>query len=574
MSFDILSVAIVLGFAILFHECGHFAAAKLVGIRVLKFSLGFGPKIFSFKKGHTEYILSAFPLGGYVRMAGDEWGEEHELNPWEFLAQPPMRRNFVVLAGPVMNVVLAFIFYFLILSVFGNPFVGTTEIGVVMPDSPGEEAGLRPGQRILSVEGKSMENWEDVLESASILDEESLSFEVASATGTFSCDVVVSVTRSADLLNTVPPIVAYVVPESAAESLGIRTGDEIMKVNGVGVSQWGEVREQISGQWVENSSGERQGLPVDLSWQDTAGQLRQGSCTPEVVIPEGSGEPVARIGFSVRFPIIYSDPNYVSSLGIAPAIQPIIGNVSRGSPAQEAGIQPGDVLLSIDGHEIDNWYAAARIIAEAFVLSDAGVAEGRPMSVAWLGKEQEIHTEEITPYVNKEYQEVYSGQRTAIAHLGISPQTDREYPGIFRSFYMAFETLFRNFILFIAILFRLVTAQISPKVIGGPIEIMRMSAQFGREGLRMFLGFMAMINLNLAIVNLLPIPIVDGGHILLYSIEAVRKKRFTARQMEIAMYIGFAILVPIIVWVFYNDLSRFDWGRLLRFFKSSPSPSP
>ncbi len=151
---------IVLSILILVHEFGHFIVAKRCGVRVEKFSFGFGPKLFSIKRKDTEYLISLVPLGGYVKMAGDEPGEKLEHKPWEFLSRPVSVRFRIIFAGPLLNYVLAFLI-FSVIFMFGSPTL-TTEVGSILKDYPAEKAGLAIGDKIVAVDGKAVKHWEDM----------------------------------------------------------------------------------------------------------------------------------------------------------------------------------------------------------------------------------------------------------------------------------------------------------------------------------------------------------------------------------------------------------------------------
>lgn len=564
MGFDVLSVVIVLGLAILFHELGHFIVAKLLGVRVLKFSIGFGPRIAGLRRGHTEYILSAIPMGGYVKMAGDEWGQEHDDAPWEFLAQKPMHRNLIVLAGPFMNVVLAYFFYFLILAFWGQFYVATTEVGVVDAGSAAAMAGLQPGHRISSIGGETVNSWDDVM--STLMSGRSTSYEVqvSSATGKFKTEIKADFSEKTDPAASLPPVIGSLSPKGVAKSMAIEPGSTVVSVNGAPVATWEELRQAIAGLAILDESGEARPLALSLVWRDKSGKQYEGQAMPDVSVAEGTGEPQARIGIYLKFPAIYSDPHYVHGIGIAPSVQPLIGNVSRRSPAERGGLREGDRVLALDGEAVKDWYDFQQRISECFTFSNDGLLVGSDVRIDWLDSNGAMHSSTITTAVVKQYQEPFSGQLTPFAYIGVSPLLDRKYSGILSAFGDAAKTLVTNCWMFLLVIYRLIAGQVSPKILGGPIEIMRMAAQYGRKDMSTFLGFMAMVNLNLAVINLLPIPIVDGGHILLYSIEALRKKRFTVKQMEIATYIGLGILLPLILWVFVNDLSRIEWSRLFR----------
>ena len=339
-----------LGILIVFHEFGHFLLAKLSGVGVLTFSVGFGPKIWVKKRGETEYALSAFPLGGYVKMVGENPDEEVSAAELEksFAHKSLLKRTAIVFAGPGFNLVLAVFLFMLVFAFYGVP-VMSTQVSNVTAGSPAEKAGILKGDRITAIDGKP-------------------------------------------------------------------------------VSEWGELAETIK---------TSRGKPINLD-------IQRGSDALQVAVQPNRSE-----GKN-----IFGEPREEWLIGIA----------------SQATIEKGNAGLSI-----------SRAIAQTYEISKLTL--------------------------------------------------------------LAF--------------YKMLVGDVSPRNIGGPIMIAQMAGQQAQEGLGSFLGFLAVLSINLGVLNLLPVPVLDGGHLLLFLVEAVIRRPVSIKYREIAQQVGICLLGLLMVYAFYNDIVRF-----------------
>jgi regulator of sigma E protease len=427
----LVSFIIVLGVLIFIHELGHFAVAKWSGVGVEKFSLGFGPKLVGFKKGETEYVLSLLPLGGYVKMTGENPGEEVSESEKErsFTHKPVSTRAMIVVAGPVMNLVLAVLLMPIIFM-----------IGIQLP---------------AYMEG--------------------------------------------------PALIGYVVPGEPADMAGIRKGDIVISADAKGVRNWEEF---ISTLTLSPNT------PLQLVLERDASNL-EITLVPEVVEETGGG---------------YA--------GIYPPMRPVIGSLSAGYPAMEAGLEDGDVILAIDGTEITHWAEL-----EGFVKKDG-------MERTFLiGRGTDIFSVKIKPKMNEEMK---------VFLIGISRSEDmvfRRYgffDAITHGVGSSIEMTGRLFM----VLKGLVVGRYSLKALGGPIMIAQVTGRAVEAGLVDLLSLISFLSLQLGIINLFPIPVLDGGHLVFFGIEAIKGKPLSDRFMGVAQQIGIAFLIALMVLVTYNDILR------------------
>jgi regulator of sigma E protease len=250
---NLIAFILVLGFLIFAHEAGHFGVAKLFGVRVLVFSFGFGKRLFGFRKGETDYRVSLIPLGGYVRMAGDAAEEERAGAPDEFLSKPKWQRFLILFAGPAMNILIAIVFI-AFLNMSGNEVLRESGpvIGRVLPDKPAAAAGLQTGDHVVSMEGETIRNWDDLRLAIGMRPDVPMRVEFMRGgqrmTTTLKPERVVTdygVTGVAGVTPFISTEVGRVFPETPAERAGLREGDVIRAVNGAPVTQLGEVEEAL-----------------------------------------------------------------------------------------------------------------------------------------------------------------------------------------------------------------------------------------------------------------------------------------------------------------------------------------
>lgn len=427
----LLSFLFVLGVLIFVHEFGHYAVAKRLGVRVLTFSLGFGPKLFNVRRGGTDYCVSVIPLGGYVSMAGENPDDSRTGNPDEFLSKTKWQRFQILIAGPVMNLLLAV---------------------VVMA--------------IVLMQGVEVPAYEDQ-----------------------------------------PPEVAAVLPDSPASKVGIRPGDRILKVAEEDVLTWTAFNMSI---------GTRANRDVSLLVQ------REGQTIAMTVrpIPETRYE--------------------IGSIGVLPDARPFIRAVNPGDPADRAGLKVDDEVLSVDGVRI----LLPRQLAEA-ISSKAD----REVDLVVRRNGQELKIV-VTPEKR--------GDRGLIG-VAIGQATRSFQPGPFEAVSLSVT---RNIEL-TGQIFKTVggffSGETSPRQLMGPIAIAQLSGESAQAGAVSLFGLMALISLNLGIVNLLPIPILDGGHIAIIALEGITRRDFSVQVKEKMLLAGFVLLMMLMVTVVYNDLTRIAW---------------
>jgi len=425
----LLTFLFVLGVLVFVHELGHFLVARWYGVRVLTFSLGFGPKLLKFTRGDTEYCVSAIPLGGYVKLAGETVEDQNRTGqPDEFLSKSKWVRFQVYLAGPVMNLVLAVIVLAGVLSqgadvplYLSSPPV----VGEITEDSPAEAVGLEVGDRIVSVDGTATPTWEEL-----------------------------------DLL---------VVP---------RAGQELTLV------------------------ADRGGQPIELR------------VTPDAMSRYELGD-----------------------LGVMPVQRPQIVDVMVG-PAERAGFEPGDVLLALDGEEG---------LGQQDVIDRIQAHANQPLDVL-----VERDGRELTLTVTPE-----GPEGAGLIGVQLSGyETRRVNLTGLEAIEMSLVQNWENTLLIGRTLRGLVTRETPVRQLMGPVAIADMSGTAAERGWLSVFSLMAMISLNLGLLNLLPIPVLDGGHITILAVEGLARRDLSVQLKERILMAGVAVIMLLMVTVIYNDIAR------------------
>ncbi len=446
----IVAGIIVIGVLIFVHELGHFLAAKAVGIAVLRFSFGLGPRTpVGVKVGETEYCLSWIPFGGYVKMAGlEEEGApgaleggaaQHEV-PRErtFDAKPLWARIVVICAGVVMNAVFAFLLYVAIARVYGVAYDPTVTVG--------------------SVDAKRL-------------------------------------------------------PLGAAALGTLRAGDRITRINGDTVTGWGGVVRGIL-----SAPGSRIAIEV------------AGRSDP-ILLDVSRKDPLARDSLVAALQAWH---------------EPVVGTVIPGRRAQAAGLEPGDRIVSAGGQSIPAWEVMVGIIEQS---------AGRPLTLEVLrgGRRLELV---VTPEATRE-RDIATGERRTVGRIGIGPVS---FPvrrsGWGESLGDGLGQTVRAGGLILWTLKGLFTGAVSVRDIGGPILVGQLSGEVVRLGFDAFLSFIALFSINLAILNLLPIPVLDGGHLVFLAVEGLRGRPLSIEQRQRWTQIGFFVLVGIMALALANDFLR------------------
>jgi regulator of sigma E protease len=442
----LVSVVVVLGVLIVVHELGHFIMARLAGVGVERFSVGFGPVLWRFRGKETEYCVSAIPMGGYVKMMGDdenplEGGKGATIDPRKaFNAKPLAARFLIVFAGPAMNFVLAVVIAALMFMLVGRP-VAPAQVGRVVEGGPAAQAGLQTGDRIISIDGAAVPYWEDVARVVQAAGPRALKVVVKGASGERTVDLTPTQTKRRDLFGDeqnvwelgaspyIPATIGDTVSGDPADQAGLKSGDTVTALEGQPVMSWDDLAEKIH---------QRAGQPTRL-------EVKRGSETLPITVTPKKGK--------------------------------IPGPDGKEVEAGLVGIRPGGTTLMV---------------------------RSNPLTATWEGV-------------------VWAGDVTAKTAIGLYKWASRQIPS---------------------------------NSIGGPIQIATMAGEQARQGISSLALFTAVISVNLFLLNLLPVPMLDGGHLLFFACEAVLGRPLSVRKREVAQQVGFALLMLLMVFAFYNDFKR------------------
>lgn len=430
----IISFLVVIGVIIFIHELGHFLVAKYCGVGVEKFSLGFGPKIFGFRRGETEYLISAVPFGGYVKMVGEAGNaeDEEDKDPTppgkSFTNKSYWQKAAIICAGSFMNIMLA---------VVALPVIFM--VGISMP---------------------------------SFVEK--------------------------------PPVVGYVSKDGTAFMKGVKKGDLIVEVNGVGVENWEAVeRNTVLG-------GEN---PVDFKFKRDSEEF-------SVTFVQGNDK----------------EP------GLYPIMPAKIGDVMKGSAAESAGLLSGDVIKTINGNVVTHWLELQEYVQGA---------EEKNISIERNGVEFRV---KLTPVFNEEAGRYLMG-------VTQGKDTIKKRYGFFESIERGLKKVIELAALFFVVIKGLIAGVFSIKMLGGPIMIAQVAGTAAATGMTEFVLLVAALSLHIGILNLLPLPVLDGGLIFLLTLEKFRGRPFSERFMNGVQQAGFVLLITLMVVVTWNDIMRLiGWG--------------
>jgi regulator of sigma E protease len=535
----IVPFVVLLGLLIFVHEMGHFLVAKYFGVRVETFSLGFGKKIFKYKHGDTTYCLSLIPLGGYVKMYGDDVTAQipEGEKKYSFSHKPVLQRIAVVLAGPMMN------FFFAILIFFWVAMIGeqmrAPVVGDVTPETPAYSMGFRSGDRILKAGGQTLQTWDQFVHLMTENHGQTLQVEVK-RDGSDQTDILQatpSLAPNPNVLSTADTVGDIeglsnsgkasgigVRADSVAAKAGLQTGDFIRSIAGHPIKYFREI---------ENVLVSLQGQPIPIEVERFSSAEGTSSKILKLELPKMPFSSMAVLGIEG------------SELYLAKVVE--------NSPAQAAGLKEGDRIVQVNQVAPKKWEDVLAVVkgysgegAISFDVDRAG---------------QIVHLE-ITPKMTSQMNA--QGGEDKRFTVGIMPWAFPAVPetslvkasgigaGLVRGFDKTIEITKMTALSFL----RLVQAKISPKSIGGVISIGQAASETFKVGISQYLQMMAIISINLFVLNLLPIPILDGGHLLFYTIEALRGAPVSMRKMEIAQQVGLVLLMSLMVFALFNDFSR------------------
>jgi regulator of sigma E protease len=540
-----------IGPLIFVHELGHFLFAKLFDVKVLKFSLGFGPRAIGFRKGETEYCMSWVPLGGYVKMLGEDPSDE--IRPDDqgraFNQKPLWQRYIVVLAGPAFNLIFPIIIYFAFYA--GQTHLPPAVVGQVLDGRPAAEAGLEPGDRIVSIDGEDVRYWYQM--KALIADRAGESLRVAIERDGKTFDRFLTpreqvITNRLNLTDRegqigISPyynlaLIGVEGPNTPAARAGLRTGDLVTSVNGKGIERWGQLERLL-----KKNSG--QSLNVSfLRSSSPLGKVDLHVLRPMVTVVD----PEATI----------VDGKTVYSAGIRSA-EFFVRTVEAGSPAEKMGIRPGDMIVEFDGKPVRHWDS---IQLELTTRHKGKKPEEVTHTVTWLapgGKRQSksfklAKVTYVDDYHVQQERYVFGVQNHRIwKSADPVPIQGRFTYAITKAVQQTGEIVGMMAVVVVQIF----KGSISRDTIGGPLMLAYTARAAAEKGWDQFLWMLALISINLGILNILPIPILDGGHILFFTIEAAKRKPLSLRAREIASYVGLVLILSLLIYAFKNDIFRY-----------------
>ncbi|MBW2693878.1 MAG: RIP metalloprotease RseP [Deltaproteobacteria bacterium] len=539
---------VMLGVLIFVHELGHFLAAKACGIRVLKFSLGFGSPVgigrfrMRWVRGTTEYVVGWIPLGGFVKMLGEtpdpETASELAAYPEETLESKPLWQKLIVIfAGPAMNLLLPVLIYTGILAV-GFPQADSI-IGEVEAGSPAAAAGLRPNDHVTAVDGTPVQWWGEISDAISAHASGELLIEYerdgAQETARLSIELrerpdpfgeLVEVGWSGLYHRRPQAMVALLDRALPAYRVGLRTGDLVTEVAGAPVADWYAFADAYA---AAGHSG------------DVSIALQRGRENPEEL--------------NLQVPALGD----LESLGVIRA-NVLIAEVSEDSPAAEVGLQGGDLIQRVDGLPSNSFESFANSVRasrgdplELHILRDG---EALDVSVA-----PELIQTDLTGFGMKvpRYRIGIVGSNLLAVRGSIGfERVMNPLVSVPRATAMTVEITH----LFLRGLGKLITGDVPRNQLAGPIGIAEIAGKALERGWMDYLQTLILISINLGILNLLPIPLLDGGQAVVFLVEGVRNERLSLRTREFVQQIGFTMLVVIMGFAFWNDISR-NWSRVV-----------
>lgn len=523
----VVPFVILLSVLVFIHELGHFFVARLCGVRVEVFSIGFGKKILQYKKGDTIYCISLIPFGGYVKMFGEQPGSDipeadksvsytHK-NVWQRIA--------IVLAGPLMN-------FFFAVAIFGTiaytgEEVRSSRVAEVKPDSVAALAGIKSNDLIVAVNGNAVRSYEEFQRSINESKNQKAVLDIKrDSNADIKIEVPVSSIKNPNIFTTdktigqIEGILPYtkgtlvaVTPDSAAAKLGFKTGNEVKLIDGKKTVTWYDLNQILDGKAHEVTLAD----------------------SHKISIAEGKTfKNVEEFGF--EHPEMYLE------------------QIVPDSPAANADIRQYDKILSINGKKMSSWDDILTLIKSY---------DGKDALMVTLLRDGAETIKKVTPQMTS--QMTMQGQEDKRFTIGIIPMMNYSAPDVtkisegslFGAVGKGFSRSWEISTMTVMSFVRMFQGEVSHKNIGGLISIGKAAKDSYAMGVQAFMVTMAILSISLFVLNLLPVPVLDGGHLVFYTIEAIKGSPLSVKKMEIAHQVGFVLLMGLMVLALFNDFTKF-----------------
>jgi regulator of sigma E protease len=538
---------LLVGLLVIIHELGHFVAAKLLDVRVLRFSIGYGRPLVRFQLGETEYQLAIFPIGGYVRILGVEREEPDPRDVGRsFEARPLWQRIAIVFAGPVANFLLSGVVYFALFA--GHRELPAAVIGDVLPDGPAARAGLEPGDKILAINGETVRYWEDVERAVQRAPGKELHLRLLHNGRTVEKYLVPieKVVRRRDGSSRVQgwsgithppfvPIVGVLDPHSPAGRAGMQTGDLVVSVDGQEVDNWTDVGHRLGKSARRTNLVYMRGTEVPGIPQLRLLDARFADLVPKTLL----GDTLKRTTYT----------------GLERA-EMVVAHVDPGSPADVAGLRAGDLVTTVDGEAMDHWFdLEQRLLSEPTKTWTVGWRRNQEGTITEMQAPlTQVWRKQLDEYGHTVTRLVFGARNDVARGRGVTTPIDGR---ISYAMSKAVERTGETMSMMVGGFSSILAGDSPSDALGGPLMMYKVASVSSSRGWESFWLMLALISINLGLINLLPVPMLDGGHLVVFAIEGVRREPLSERARERVQQVGLAIVLVITVLAVRNDVVRF-----------------
>ncbi len=545
---SVLYFLLLVSVLVVIHELGHFVAAKLLDVKVLRFSFGYGRPLVRATLGETEYQVAVFPLGGYVRILGIEGESTTKADAGRsFSSRPLWQRIVIILAGPAANLVLPVVIYFVFFA--GHTMLPAAVIGDVLDGGAAARAGLEPGDRVLTINERGVRYWEDIETVVQSSPGKELELRLSRngkeleryltpvqetirhRDGRVSNQGRIGITHAPFV-----PLVGVIDAQSPAARAGLATGDLIISVDGQPVRNWNDVKQRLGRIARRTSIVYFRGTEIP------------GIPQIELLAP----------GFADLVPETQIDQTLKRQTytGIEHA-EMFVAQVDPGSPADGAGLKSGDLVIALDDKPIAHWDDL-----EQRLQADPNKTFKLSWKRAGAGGTTETLSAELTQVQRKEDDD-YGHTLTRLV-FGARNDVDRGSGAMIpiegRVSYALSKALERTgdtISTMVGGFFSIVSGDTPSDALGGPLMMYRAASVSGNQGWDTFLLMIALISVNLGLINLLPIPMLDGGHLLVFALEGAMRRPLSTRARTRIQQVGLVLIVLIVILASRNDVIRF-----------------